>query len=326
MKQFQFIFIVFAVISLSQNVRASSAWELYADGEVGAVRPAASAYLGTRTGGQARFRFVTTGDHLDYDAGAVGFRYDLGHGSTNKYLSDLKLIGRIENGKAHQAEDFPTLTTGGSSLIVPGTGVGSAGVGFEFLANNDVTNARFTGEHDYYQVMLGVEKSTNVINPSLTLKPMVGVEYTQSITENSFSGDVPFFVRSFDYDTKTKIHTVSPVMGLEASYDLNKSLSFFTGGHFAIDFNEGNGTDMLKFTGFADQTALMSKYEATPRYDAYAGIKIAPHERVTLSLQGNYKRVGNVPVTNNRDGNTISDIAYEKANFYSGSFRATFKY
>lgn len=307
-------------------------FELSLGAEIGSFQPEKSSYLGTQIGaGPNVFNFVEVGDNLNFNSAGINFGYQVHKNNISNLLFrnfiGLKITGGVEQGRADQNKNFGTLDPMGNNLLIPGVGVGPAGAGFLLPgANNQITGARYDAEFDYYKFKLGVESVLKMPNSAIILTPSAGLEYGRTITDNSFAGNIPFFIRSFSYNTKTDVRTISSTIGLDMSYKINSIFDVFGGAKYAYDFNNGEGTDSLSFTGIADQVAKTESDRNTHSYGLKAGVDIDFNSPAIFTIQGNYKRLGNIPVLKVRDGSNISDFSYEDADIFSGTVRATFKF
>lgn len=317
------------LISMKTDIaHAQDKLELSFEGQIGSLQPTESSYLGTQIGaGPNIFNFVQAGNRLDLKSAGLHFGYQVHEDPLLQYFTGLKITGGFDAGRADQGQAFDTLDPAGNNLLIPGVGVGPNGAGF-FLPgpNNQITEGQYDTDFDYFKFMLGVESDFKTNHDALTVTPSFSVGYGKSITRNMFSGNVPFFMRRFSYDTKTEVKTISPTVGLNLAYKVNPVFHVFSGLKYAYDFNSGSGTDSLSFTGFNQQTARLSNDENTPNYGLTMGMNIKLKPNITLTLQGNHQRLGNVPVVNVRDGDNISDFSYEDADIYSGSIRTIFKF
>lgn len=312
--------LLFVTTPAVAGIDIDSNYELSFNGELGYLKPQKSPYLGTQIGaGPNIFNFVEAGDDLRLNAKGVSLK--------SKSFYGFKIFTHVQNGIANDSQDFPTLDPQGSNLLIPGVGVGPAGAGFSLAGpNNQIIGARYDTEYDFYNVMLGIEKEFQTAIPALNISPSFGVGYSRSTTKNRFEGDIPFFVRHFDYESKTRITTISPTLGINALYTINTRFQFFSGADYAYDLNRGKGVDSLSFTGFADQVANITSDENTHYYGLKSGVTYKPFNFLAITLQGNYKSFGNVPVIKNRNGLNKSNFSYEDADMLSGSVRMTFKF
>lgn len=316
--------IIFASFACAEEVSSShikeNNFELSFNGEIGVMHPEKSSYLGTQIGaGPNVFNFVEVDDDLDIKATGASLGY-------TPFIG-LKIIGGFEEGRADDNKIFETLDASGDNLIIPGVGVGPSGAGF-FLPgpNNQITEGTYQTRFDYHRFTLGLESDIKMSNPSLKVSPSFHIDYSKATTKNLFLGNIPFFIRSFAYDTKTEVKTISPVIGLDLSYRLTPLLEIFGGAKYAYDFNDGKGKDNLTFTGFGTQTANIKSNKNTRSYGLKTGLVLNSDGPATVTFQGNYKNLGNSPVMKIRDGSNVSDFSYKDVDVYSGTVRATFKF
>lgn len=323
--KFYILLAIFIFLHLPKNAAADfdleTGYGFSVQGTLGSIRPTKSPYLGTQVGaGPNIFNFVEAGDDLRLRGKGAVFHFPVCHGAN--------IFGHVQTGHADNDQVFSRLDPGGSILLIPGVGVGPAGAGFSLAGpNNQIKNARYNINHDYYQIMMGVKKQLATGFNSLNITPSFGVGYGRATTENKFSGDIPFFVRSFDYETKTRITTISPTLGLDLLYKLSSQWSVFGGMSYAYDINRGRGRDSLGFTGFSDQVANIKNDENTHSYGVQAGINFKSSMLpIGISFQGGYKNSGNLPVIKNRNGTNRSDFSYEDADVVTGKVRVTFEF
>lgn len=303
-------------------------FDLSFTGKIGNFKPARSSYLGTQIGaGPNVFDFVKAGGDLDLRTTGLELGYQLHHDEFLDYFKGLKITGGIESGRAHQNQMFNALDPMGNNLLIPGVGVGPDGAGF-FLPGptNQITGARYNTEFDYHTFSLNFISEWKTSAPALTVKPSIGLRYEKAVTTSSFSGDIPLFFRQFAYNTKTDIESISPLIGLDLSYTLNPIFDIFGGVHYAYNFNKGRGRDSLDFTGIAKQTARIRNNKSTDSYGVTVGTTIDLNMPFLLTVQGDYRQLGNVPVIDTRQGVGVSDFSYEDADIYSASLRASIKF
>lgn len=332
--------------------KAESPLKVSAHGSKGNIIPEKSSYLGTRNGaGPDILNFVTNGSRWASTAVGLSFAYYLFgynmynapnapnvYNTYNTYnvmnflffpFSGLRLIGDVEKGNSKGSETYGNLNPRGANLLIPGVGVGPNGAGFVLPGpNNQITNARYEAEYDWHAFFLGFEADARTSNPRLSVTPRVGVRYRESETRNRFTGDIPVFVRSFDYSTKTEVRSISPTLGLDVGYQVTPHVKVFAGGEFSYDLNKGSGEDSLDFTGFANQTAATKSDRNTHSHSVKAGATFRPNPDFPLdfTVQGEYGSIGNVPVMKVRDGMDVSDFSYEPAREFTGTIRTTFRF
>ncbi len=321
MKKSKWVSALFLMIGfvLFSSFLARAEPEVFIESGYGLFTPEKSSYLGTQIGaGPNVFNYVRTGDDARIFSTSLGVKHAVS--------DNWSMFGGLERARATAQESF-RLDPNGTNLLIPGVGVGPSGGGF-FLpaATNQVTNGHYSSEHDYFKVNYGVERDFKTRFKRLNVKPAIGIEYSQSITSNDFTGDLPLFFRRFAYYTKTKVKTVSPIIGVDMSYRLTPKVKFLGSAQAAYNFNNGSGRDSLRFTGFADQTANMNNNKDTQTYGLKAGFSIQPTPKTEITIQGNYNRIGNVPIMNVRDGASVSDFSYRSADVYTGTIRASYKF
>lgn len=310
-----------------QNARAQNL-EISIDGQYGSFKPATSSYLGTQIGaGPNVFNFVEVDDSMEFRASNLGIRYKIPKAQICEKFSNLTITSRFEKGRAVDSQNFETLDANGDNLLIPGVGIGPAGTGF-FLPgpNNQITEGVYDIEFDYHKIMFGIEAEYKTANPNLKIIPSFGVEYANTEITNRFGGNIPFFVRRFAYDTNFKTQSLSPTIGVKMSYDINSMLTFFGGAHYAYNFNKGSGEDSLSFTGFGTQSIAMNNRSSTDSYGLQAGFDINLNLPVKLSIEGNYRNVGNVPVMNIRTGSRAASFDYQDAEIFNGAVRLTYQF
>lgn len=310
------------VFSLSNTANASdSNYTLFLETGIGEYHPSQQTYLGTQIGaGPNNFGFAKPShDHI-YHQTKIGIEYPI------KSFKNTIFKSSFEYGSSNYKDNLGFLDPGGNNLLIPGVGVGSSGSGF-FLPgpNNQISDAVYTFDYDRYHLETFLEKSFSK-NDTFNFKPYLGLSYTEARTKNSFRGNIDFFVREFKYRTDIKIRTVSPIIGFNTDYKIKPRTSLLFGANYAYNFNWGDGTDNLDFTGFGKQTADMDNNDSTHSFSTHLGLNYAINDRFSFGLSTQYQRIGNAPSMKTRDGVSKSDFQYEKADIFAANAVLKYKF
>lgn len=300
--------------------------------KVGVFSPKSMSYLGTRVGaGPDILDFVRTKNDLGFIGLSGRFTYELGntYNTYNTYnlfnmfnifnilTLPLKIITGFDIAETDLHQSFDQIDANGATLLVPGVGVGPNGAGFTLAGpNNQITGAQYDAEGSFQDFYLGLESRVQTKVPGVSITPSLGMKYGRYSGDYSFQGTIPIFVRDFRYDTEIDVHSFSPTIGVDVNWMPDSRFEFFGGVKYSYDFNTADGTDTLHFTGFNDQKANMSNNDNTHSHSATAGMRINPNGPITFSLEGSYKRFGNIPELNVRDGINESDFELESADMY----------
>jgi hypothetical protein len=317
MKYFTLLFIWF--FFFSAQAKADTGLDFSLSGHSGIYKPPGVSYLGTSAGGILNFGFVAPSNDFHVRGAGVQLAY--------QWANDIVLTTSASYGGGDITQDYPLLTFGGETLLIPGTGTGAFGEGFSLVGPlNQVTGASYRGEYEYQDFEISIGRMMHLERLPLNIKPYAGLEYFQSETQNRFSGTVPIFVRQFAYETQMKVHSLTPKIGLSGKYALNPQV-FVTGGiYYGLNLNRGSGYDRLFFTGFGTQEVNMNNDDITHSHGARLGLTIQPSVRWDFSIEGRYDSIGNAPSLNTRTGTGLSDFSYESADMLSASVRLTYHF
>lgn len=290
----------------------------------GNYRPAKVSYLGTQIGGGPNvFNFVQTGDNQKFVSNGLSIGYQPSVSALKDYIFSFSFSNFI----AYQSENFGTLDPAGGTLLIAGVGVGATGVGFGLPGpNNQITEGAYKSTLDGYDVALGVKRSMALLDDRLTVSPSVGLQYKKLWSQNILSGNIPFFVRQFGYDTKLNIESFSPTLGLDLNYMIDSGISIFGGVQYVYDFNNGKGYDSLAFTGFDTQTLRLSNDKRTDSHKAHLGVSYTFQNSITFSLEGHYQSLGNTPLLDVRTSIAPVRFSYKKSEIYSAGLKLSYRF
>lgn len=290
------------------------------DVSVGRGRISTPRYLGLEFGGLiSTVQWVDTDDDSTFNEASVSGGAFL---DTKVLGGYAYLYGKASRATAEINQEFAQLDPAGNDLLIPGTGSGVNGAGFNLTGAgnlNGITNARFDRSIDEEMF----EAKFGAVFPCECgfVTPFVGVRYGMLESRTRFSGMVPGFSRDFAYDTHVDVDTFGVFTGLRAEARFPKSIDptglfgYYVEGHAAADFNDAEGRDMLSFTGFADQSIAIENDDTTFSGDLGAGLTVG-NGPFTVSLGAKYKRWGNVPIVS-RDGVGPSRLELEEADIFA---------
>jgi len=241
---------------------------------------------------------------------------------------DLIFSNSIETGRATQSDNIGFINLGGESLIIGGAKkdgsflLADGGVG----ASADVSNTKYKFDYQFYEVNTKIQTAQNIKYSSISLKPFIGLSYRYSSTQDRFKGDVIDFSNSFSNSTNIRIQTLSPAVGLNTVFPLNRKVNFINNFQYAYNFNWGRGSDKVSFTGQPTQVEKMKNNNGTHSFGVSTGFDYKLNNSLSFGISGNYERLGNAPTSKLRDNLQESDFDYENADVFSGSLNLTYKF
>lgn len=225
---------------------------------------------------------------------------------------------------ADLSSGFTNIDPAGDGLLIPGPQGGASGFALPSAGGlNVVSQADFSASYDWTSAhakfVMPVERKT------LLLFPFVGLGYTRTDFDASFSGSIPGFARDFAYSTSVDVDAISPMAGLEVVRDFGGT-SLRAGGLVAVDFNNADGRDRLAFTGFPDSEAALDNDDTTVSGRAWVGVTYGTAQSpFALSLDIAWIRAGNVPNIT-RDGINPTRLDMDDADALVGSLSAVVRF
>ncbi|MEM6812045.1 MAG: hypothetical protein AAF549_06230 [Pseudomonadota bacterium] len=293
------------------------------DAERSSYQPGDLSYLGSRVGaGPIRFGLVTEDDRLDVSGINLGLVYQ---------LPSYQIQTQIGYGFGDDQQSFGTIDLGGPTLIVPGTGIGSSGIGFGFPGpTNEITNGVLRRDFRQQNFEIAIEKTPYILSDKVSLAPALGFKYNRTETDNFFGGDLPSAgADSFFYNTEMSVQSFSPIAKLSLDYLLHPKIKLNASAYYAYDFNIGDGTDQLTLIGSiaaGTQRADLDNNDSTHSYGFRAGAQIPLQKNLDLSLDLFYDAIGNTPELDLRTGSNVSAFDYERTSQYGGRIGFTLKF
>ena len=246
-------------------------------------------------------------------------------GDAKDYKFDLKAALQHYKGKTSVLTASTDL--GGDKLVIPGLGVGANGNGYvldSFGGLNTVKDASATRTFNITAggISLGVTKDTGGSN----LRLAVGIGYEDQKQSAIFWAKVPGFVRDIMYDQ----HISGDIwkFGAEGSVKFRLSEGFRLGLDFSGTVRQGryDGTNVLKFTGFADQMVHDKRSKTGFGASFGAELELKTSRNTSLKLRGDYEHVGSMPVWSTPGGGPRSRIDFGKASSVGAGFIAVIRF
>jgi len=313
-----FIFIVLAIGASNSSVFASDQFRFSVQTDKGLLNTPHTSFLGSNIAGRNKFDLVKANDNSDYLSKEISMLY-----RPNKGLGfDLG----FQDFKAYNHQNYTPISLAGENLLVPGIGVSTATAGFLLPGpNNQITDAFFHTEYEGHAFNIGVHHDYPILS-KLRITPRFHIGYKKATLHQNFGGNVPGFIRRFNYDTKVNVRTWSPSLGIDTRYDLTPSLQFLSGFQYSYDFNSGKGRDSLSFTGVGDQSLGLKNKGETHSYKAHLGLSYALNSRLNVGVNASYQSLGNTPVMDLRTGSKPANFSYKKSDVPQLGLRLSYSF
>ncbi len=215
----------------------------------------------------------------------------------------------------------------GDKLVIPGLGVGANGNGYaldSFGGLNTVKDAVATRRFNMMSggLSLGVTKD----NEASRLRLAVGIGYEDQKQSAIFWAKVPGFVRDIMYDQ----HIGGDIwtFGAEASAKFRLCEDFRLGLDVSGTVRQGryDGTNVLKFTGFADQMVHDKRSKTGFGASVGAEIEWKTSRNTSLKLRADYDYLGSMPVWSTPGGGVMSRIDFGKASSVGAGLIANLRF
>jgi len=238
--------------------------------------------------------------------------------TSRKFPSVWDMFLGLHRSRADFNSRLGTIDPGADNLLLPGTGSGVNGAGFN-VGNFPATGVFYDADYTGWRSYIGSGRTLN--RNGVKLRNYGGLELSHLNTNQRFAGAVPGVAVDFAYDTDVDNYAVAPFIGIEAGYRPSWSkaslpFEFYSNARAKVDYNFADGSDSLTVTGFGTQTMDIDKHGFTHDLRLEAGIRFNPDGPYSLSLGGGYQRAGNLPVVT-RDGVGPSDLSFKEGDAWT---------
>lgn len=235
-----------------------------------------------------------------------------GSAPAGEFKFDLGL--EFQNYRASTSAVAPSTDLGGDRLVIPGLGVGADGNGFaldSFGGLNTVKDAVATRKFEATSggISLGISKydEASIIRLALV------AGYESQKNHAAFQASIPGFGRDIAYDQT--IDGDIWTFGVEGAVKFPVSKDIAVGGDTRLTLRQGSydGSNALKFTGFADQ--MVTDKRSNTGFGATAGAEIEwrATKNTSFIVRGDYTYIDSVPVWSTPGGGERAQIDFGKA-------------
>lgn len=270
----------------------------------------------------------------------VGESLGLGH-PLNRIT---KVFGGLEMSDVTMEASGGSIATTTEGVGIPGTGdPGHPSPAGYFLADpafNDVAgiDQRFETRLDDFQFGIAEQEHYKCWSGTVALGGRIG----RLDTSDSFSGSIPGYGRDFAYRTDLETAIWGLFVATEAEMPLDdqwdqalryagefSGFRVTAGARAGVNFLSAEGTDRLDFTGFAPQSAGVSKDDTTFGYRLNVGVNYTPPgiRGLTLSVGAAYGQDDIHPVAK-RSGEIgeRTQIEFQNQDMFTGTIRTRFTF